>query len=482
MTPLERLGLGPDADERAIKRAYAQRLRTVRPDEDPEGFQLLHAAYRAALEQCREPASVAARLPVAAPAARDVQLEAPAPPSVSRPMQATAPAFDGADFYASLLARAEAGDAAALQRWLQARPELWSLPLKARVGREVLQALFHHPAPMPATCLAEILRFFDLDHALSGIDPLPLQHLERRMQLAWSADPQAFERSVLRLHGPLGNDYTLEQIGQALRQLARPLRYRQAVPVGVWPRTVRRMNRFIASLCGPHIEDLPAGIARGQVRFWLDAADPTRASRPRLAIGLARSVAAIALAGLVGLIVAPLLAWRPNGGELPMSYDAAVSLMLLALFFAGLWGLWMAWLPLERWYADPAPARHPWLRRALIPVMCAAGLGLHRASYVPIGMVLLLASMLLATRRLIRNHLRTARSWSRAATARLLMLAPAIALAWAGIAHQAPSAAWWFNGGGFAVLALGLWLADLALAWRKYRPDGERRRPRRRLG
>ena len=45
----EHLGIGLDADERAIKRAYAAKLRTTRPDEDPEGFQRLNEAYQAAL-------------------------------------------------------------------------------------------------------------------------------------------------------------------------------------------------------------------------------------------------------------------------------------------------------------------------------------------------------------------------------------------------------------------------------------------------
>ncbi|MGN6151067.1 MAG: J domain-containing protein, partial [Lysobacteraceae bacterium] len=48
-TAFHLLGLAPDADERAIKRAYAARLKTVRPDEDPEGFQRLNEAYQAAL-------------------------------------------------------------------------------------------------------------------------------------------------------------------------------------------------------------------------------------------------------------------------------------------------------------------------------------------------------------------------------------------------------------------------------------------------
>ena len=51
-TAFHLLGLAPDADERAIKRAYAARLKTSRPDEDPEGFQRLNQAYQAALAYC----------------------------------------------------------------------------------------------------------------------------------------------------------------------------------------------------------------------------------------------------------------------------------------------------------------------------------------------------------------------------------------------------------------------------------------------
>ena len=56
MTPhaLRVLGLGTDADERAIKRAYAARLRTTRPDEDPDGFQRLNEAYQAALHWAKQ--------------------------------------------------------------------------------------------------------------------------------------------------------------------------------------------------------------------------------------------------------------------------------------------------------------------------------------------------------------------------------------------------------------------------------------------
>ncbi|QWP75807.1 hypothetical protein J5226_19680 [Lysobacter sp. K5869] len=50
MTPHQRLGIGRDADEREIKRAYARELKRCRPDENPEGFQVLQEAYRYCLE------------------------------------------------------------------------------------------------------------------------------------------------------------------------------------------------------------------------------------------------------------------------------------------------------------------------------------------------------------------------------------------------------------------------------------------------
>ncbi|ROL80028.1 molecular chaperone DnaJ [Pseudomonas protegens] len=47
------LELPNDADERSIKRSYAKRLKTTRPDEDAEGFQRLREAYERALQLAR---------------------------------------------------------------------------------------------------------------------------------------------------------------------------------------------------------------------------------------------------------------------------------------------------------------------------------------------------------------------------------------------------------------------------------------------
>lgn len=57
--PLVRLGLAADADERAVKRAYAARLKSVRPEDDPEGFARLVALRDAALRLVRQRAAEA---------------------------------------------------------------------------------------------------------------------------------------------------------------------------------------------------------------------------------------------------------------------------------------------------------------------------------------------------------------------------------------------------------------------------------------
>ena len=43
----------PLAYEDAVKRAYAQRLKTTHPEDDPEGFQRLHSAYQEASRMAR---------------------------------------------------------------------------------------------------------------------------------------------------------------------------------------------------------------------------------------------------------------------------------------------------------------------------------------------------------------------------------------------------------------------------------------------
>jgi TPR repeat protein len=57
MSPWDALGIAPTGDRAVIRRAYAERLKQTRPDEDPEGFARLRSAYEFALAQSgRSPA------------------------------------------------------------------------------------------------------------------------------------------------------------------------------------------------------------------------------------------------------------------------------------------------------------------------------------------------------------------------------------------------------------------------------------------
>lgn len=74
------LGIQASGDEREIKRAYARALKTARPDEDPQRFQDLRAAYETALRIAREAADAAEPAPaVAAQPDQPVNASAKAP-------------------------------------------------------------------------------------------------------------------------------------------------------------------------------------------------------------------------------------------------------------------------------------------------------------------------------------------------------------------------------------------------------------------
>lgn len=83
------LGIAPGADAKAIRRAYAARVKQTRPDQDPDGFQRLHGAYKRLL--ARAPASLAADTPAAA-APQPSTADEPAPAPSASLVAAEAPA------------------------------------------------------------------------------------------------------------------------------------------------------------------------------------------------------------------------------------------------------------------------------------------------------------------------------------------------------------------------------------------------------
>lgn len=378
------LGIAADSDERAIKRAYAQRLRQCRPDEDPQGFQQLRAAYEEALAQC----ATSDAFPQEAPELQPVAIESPSPPvtaalpteRTSRPSsidERTVPvpvrATDA--LTEQLLDMARTGDPARLDAWLQEQPEWWSLQDKSTMGLALVTRLFERPASMPGECLDVLLRFFGLDQVGSAFDPLHLQELRIRMSIHWELQPEnarALGRHVTRSSHESPDPKLATRI---YRQLARPLQFLQAVAFGVPMERVSDMVRFMERLSRGRLQRLLPYVQGEQMSFWLAAADRQRMNRVRFAIGTAR-VVALLIALL--LAMAGLFALLQDHGKDQSTWETYGTVAACMCVAASLWFVYAAWLAIDGWQGAPEKEEttYPLWRWMFIPALCAVAVGM----------------------------------------------------------------------------------------------------------
>lgn len=414
---LSTLGVGPDADERAIKRAYAAKLKTTRPEEDPQGFQALNEAYRTALAWCS--ARDAGAFDDAA--ARDAEEEHPARPmaveadnstdETSTPTPDTTPdavsppaiettreapvassddaaesegegegeAFDVERFFGDCFAAARDGDPRVIDRWLNAQPVLWSLQHKATIGHWLLRAMHERTPPMPDRSFDRIAQFFGYHELHGGYDPLALQGLRTRVNDAWRWTRQASPQPAAAKNA--GVDWTpnqlqelqrqrreialLQRLGQDHRFIFEPSSRLRMLRRALNPMRVAAIGALLRHYSGENIEELPTRVDRAQARFWLDASDTLRWTRWRL---LTVAIRCILFAPVLALIFR--LDAEKSGDMGATGAPGNVELLVSSLAsVAGLWAVYAGWRTFLHWQRQPDPGSTGlrWLHRLALP-------------------------------------------------------------------------------------------------------------------
>lgn len=440
------LGLAQDADARAIKRAYAAKLKVTRPDEDPEGFQALNEAYRAALDwvqsrQSSEPA-VAVRAALAAEPAVASALAVESsdgdahertdsgPPTEVDARESDVAAvdtdtydpeafdrddaqsfagfehetpdaladFDPDAFYDECVAITARGREGDLARWLNAQPVLWSLEHKTQIAHWLLQQLHMRRPPIERRRFDLLADFFGLNDLHSGVDTFWVHRIRHRLHLAWEVQTQQL-RTLAERTGLNGGSVAsnLRQAGRILHQLSLPLRWPQALRAALVPGYPSAVRGFLYRLDFGDLGDLPPPIREDQIGFWDAAGDRGRLSGPRWAVGAVRCVVYSVVAILGMLLVKGM---TPGVGIDP-SVAVKASLTLFGLMtFA--WLATVGGLLCLAWLAAP-PSEDvplPWLRTAFVPLLAAMSLALHRFAGLEFGAIAMAgAALFVATLR-----------------------------------------------------------------------------------
>ena len=417
---LAHLGLPGDADARAVKRAYAAKLKTTRPEDDPEGFQRLHEAYQAALDwmQSRETdtdidadidtfaedaqsGAVTLTLsqemlferlgaqsdaPFGMPAFAAVDtLDAAAEgygegsaiaSSDAMPSEASAQ-FDPGALIDDCIASAMHAHDSELLAWLNAQPALWSLAHKTRIAPWLLQRLHERRPPIEARRFDTLAEFFGLLDLHSGYDAYSIQRLRHRLHLGWAIETRQI-RALAESTGQDGGSLAanVRQAGRMLKQLARPLRLMQALWAGLVPGYPGAVRNFLRRLDFGNLYALPTSIREDQIAFWDAAGDRSKFSAPRMMIGAARCIAYATAATFALMLVDAMSQRNFNDPTIMLKTGFA----LPAAMLVG-WLTWIGARALVEWQCLPesGQARFARLRRALIPLIALFVFGLQWA-------------------------------------------------------------------------------------------------------
>ncbi|WP_312320046.1 hypothetical protein [Stenotrophomonas sp.] len=393
---LEWLGLEPDADERAVKRAYAKRLRVTRPDEDPTGFQQLHEAYQAALAwlKFRDEFSPGAEV--------DKIVEAPPPPQADRIPEALSPERpplpsptaaatwspeptpDENEFARTAIRKACRTSPEEISRWLLDRPELWSVTDKARLGDALLHRLYALRAPIHEDSFDVLATFFGWNDVSSGTDAFDLEQCRARLHDLWLlrqddvADPTVYREPLRTGPAPTEDD-------PGVARLRRPWNRLRALLSASLPGRAHDMGQLMARL---RLKEGSRPLQPQQVAFWKALNVRYKVNGPKVQLAAFRSV--LLAAGFAGLMLMLGFAdgfaggrygyWKYSG----IALGGAISILLLG-------SLPLPLLGFIQWQAgDEHPRPRGWIVRLLmIPVLACTALWLMWGSDVRVAGVIL---------------------------------------------------------------------------------------------
>ncbi len=401
-SPLTLLGLDADADARAIKRAYAAKLKTVRPDEDPEGFQRLNEAYRAALQWVESHggheegsavrAAAATSAIVAAASQQDAASHRPRDlrlRDIGPPQEAEEPPQRFLHACLTVAANARRPE---LEAWLLAQPTLWSLSRKAMMGRDLVRLLHTQFPPIPDTNFSAIAGFFAIDDLHSGYDPLFVDRLRQALHAAWVAAHGIGEGAPIEIptdhdgwpiYGPARTEEAQAELASRQRERAirRLIETRHPELLGrrSWPKLLLglllpgRMKAIVATIegLGSSADDRFDPRA---LRFWRGANDLRHASRGSALLVFTRSLAA----GLAFAIFVLSIAFSSDAlSRLGEMVFGMLALGLAITLIASLgWLMLVLVLAFVEWQEgpDPPPGASVLWHRMTIPLLVAVGL------------------------------------------------------------------------------------------------------------
>lgn len=406
---LEWLGLEADADERAVKRAYAQRLRVTRPDEDPVGFQQLHEAYQSALAWLKFrdeflPGTETDENEDATPPPEADHCPAEAPPeqpplpltqaAVTEPPQ---PALDENAFARTAIRKASTTSPEAMSRWLLDCPELWSVNDKAWLGDALLHRLYALRAPIHGDTFDVLATFFGWNDVSSGVDAFDLEHCRARLHDLWLLRQNDVEDPTV-YREPLRNGPAPTEDDPRVARLRRPWSLLRALLSASLPGRVHDMGELLARY---RPKEGSRRLQPQQVAFWKALNRPNEVNGPKVQLAMFRS--AVAGAGLAAFLLMLGLADGFAGGSRGYwSYSEPALVGGLTLLLGG--SLVLPLVGFVQWQTGPEhPRGRAWILRLLvIPLLASAALWLMRATDVRVaGVVLAWPVAALALSRLL---------------------------------------------------------------------------------